>query len=147
MRLPSGGRRLKPDNYPSFTMMWQAFASVAVVFEALMLCPCDIFIDTMGIGYAYPFVKFFFGPKLYSYTHYPLISSDMIKDVSTGQAQYNNRKEIAGSKLMSKVKKVYQNVLLQLYKFCGWVATDQIATNSTWTNNHILELWRRPVTT
>ena len=30
------------------------------------------------------------------------------------------------------------------YKFCGWVATDQIATNSTWTNNHILELWNRP---
>ena len=49
-----------------------------------MLCPCDIFIDTMGIGYAYPFIKLFFGGsniKLYSYTHYPLISNDMIKDV------------------------------------------------------------------
>jgi hypothetical protein len=45
----------------------------------------------MGIGYAYPFVKFFFGPMLYSYTHYPLISHDMMKDVSSGQAQYNNR--------------------------------------------------------
>ena len=84
VKLPSGGKKLKPDNYPSFTMLWQALASVAVVFEALMLCPCDVFIDTMGIGYAYPFVKLFFGPKLYSYTHYPLISHDMMKDVSSG---------------------------------------------------------------
>jgi alpha-1,2-mannosyltransferase len=84
VKLPSGGRKLKPDNYPSFTMLWQALASVTVVFEALILCPCDVFIDTMGIGYAYPFVKLFFGPKLYSYTHYPLISNDMMNDVTSG---------------------------------------------------------------
>ena len=107
VKLPSGGRKLKPDNYPSFTMLWQALASVTVVFEALILCPCDVFIDTMGIGYAYPFVKLFFGPKLYSYTHYPLISNDMMNDVTSGLAQYNNRKEIAGSKLMSEAKRVY----------------------------------------
>lgn len=45
---------------------------------------------------------------------------------------------------MSRVKRIYQYVLLYVYKFCGQIATDQVATNSTWTNNHILELWRRP---
>jgi alpha-1,2-mannosyltransferase len=45
---------------------------------------------------------------------------------------------------MSQVKRVYQYVLLYVYKFCGQIATDQVATNSTWTNNHILELWSRP---
>lgn len=64
---------LKPENYPSWTMLWQALASIKVCFEALQIVPCDIFIDTMGVGYAYPFVKVFFGPKVVAYTHYPLV--------------------------------------------------------------------------
>lgn len=144
VRLESGGKSLKPDNYPSFTMLWQALASIAVAFEALMTCPCDIFIDTMGIGYTYPFVKLFFGVKIFSYTHYPLVSYDMMRDVIRNVAQFNNRKEIAESKIKSNIKKVYYVLLTYIYSFCGWIATDQIATNSSWTNNHILELWRKP---
>jgi alpha-1,2-mannosyltransferase len=101
----------------------------------------------MGIGYAYPFVKLFFGPKLYSYTHYPLVSYDMMRDVIAGKSQFNNREDIASSKFKSTIKKLYYVLLTYLYSFCGWVATDQIATNSTWTNNHIIELWRRPKNT
>lgn len=86
VKLQSEGRSLKPDNYPTFTMLWQAVASVAVCFEALMTCPCDVFIDTMGVGYAYPLVKLFFWPQIYSYTHYPLVSYDMMRDVINGVA-------------------------------------------------------------
>ena len=86
VHLPSGGRALKPELYPRFTMFWQAWASIAVSFEALSICPCDVFIDTMGIGYAYPLVKLFFNPKIFSYTHYPLVSYDMMKDVINGVA-------------------------------------------------------------
>jgi len=64
---------LKPDNYPSLTIVWQAIASIRVCFEALQLAPCDYFIDSMGVGFAYPFVKIFFGPQIISYTHYPLM--------------------------------------------------------------------------
>ena len=92
----------------------------------------------MGVGYAYPFVKLFFGTKIYSYTHYPLVSYDMMRDVIQGVAQFNNSKEIAGSWLMSNLKKVYYVILTYLYSFCGWVSVDQVATNSSWTNNHIL---------
>jgi len=81
VRLPSLGHSLKPERYPRFTMFWQAVASIQVCVEALKLCPCDVFIDTMGVGYAYPFVKLLFGPKIYSYTHYPLVSYDMMRDV------------------------------------------------------------------
>jgi len=84
IQLPSRGKSLKPENYPSFTMFWQAWASVRVAFEALTICPCDVFIDSMGIGYAYPFVKLLFGPQIYSYTHYPLVSYDMMRDVING---------------------------------------------------------------
>ncbi len=65
--------RLKPDNYPSLTILWQALASIKVCFEALQIAPCDIFVDTMGVAYAYPFIKLFFGPKVVAYTHYPIM--------------------------------------------------------------------------
>ena len=98
----------------------------------------------MGVGYAYPLVKLFFGVTIYSYTHYPLVQYDMMRDVIEGKTQYNNKKEIAESKLMSNLKKIYYVVLTYLYSVSGWLATDQIATNSSWTHNHILQLWRRP---
>ena len=41
--------------------------------------PCDIFVDTMGVGFGYPFIKILFGAKIYSYTHYPIVSNDMLK--------------------------------------------------------------------
>ena len=65
--------------YPTFTLLWQLIAYWRVVYEALTLQPTDIFIDTIGVGFAYPLVKVFFGVKVVSYTHYPTISSDMLK--------------------------------------------------------------------
>ena len=65
--------KLKPDNYPRFTILFQAIASIWVCFEAMSLAPCDIFIDTMGVGYAYPFIKLFYSPKIIAYTHYPIV--------------------------------------------------------------------------
>jgi alpha-1,2-mannosyltransferase len=56
------------------------------VFNALNQMPCDIFIDTMGVGFAYPIAKIFFPVYLYSYTHYPIVSSDMIETVKKGEA-------------------------------------------------------------
>ncbi len=64
---------IKPDNYPSFTLFWQALASIRVCFSALTIAPCDIFIDSMGVGFAYPVVKMFFYIKVVTYTHYPFI--------------------------------------------------------------------------
>jgi alpha-1,2-mannosyltransferase len=52
--------------------------------HALTLCPVDVFVDTHGIGFAYPIVKLMFGPKIYSYTHYPTVSEDMVKTVTSG---------------------------------------------------------------
>ena len=49
----------------------------------MITLPCDIFIDTMGVGAAYPLVKWIFGAKVLSYTHYPTISSDMVDQVDT----------------------------------------------------------------
>jgi alpha-1,2-mannosyltransferase len=48
-------------------------------FEALTAFPCDVFVDTVGVGFAYPMIKLVFGVKVVSYTHYPTISTDMLK--------------------------------------------------------------------
>ena len=53
------------------------FASV--VEDGVASGDCDIFIDTHGVGFVYPMVKYLFGAKVLSYTHYPTIGSDMIK--------------------------------------------------------------------
>jgi len=48
---------------------------------------------------------------------------------------------------MSNLKKIYYVALTDLYSFCGYIGADQIATNSSWTNNHILQIWKRPEST
>ena len=67
------------EKYPSWTLFWQAIAYNKVCAEALRNTPCDIFIDTIGVGFAYPLVWTLFGCQILSYTHYPTISSDMFK--------------------------------------------------------------------
>jgi alpha-1,2-mannosyltransferase len=130
---------LEPKNYPTFTLIWQALASIQVCIHAYHLQPCEIFVDTMGVGYAYPFIRLLFGCKIYSYTHYPIISSDMIKTVSEGTQQFNN-KDV--SPLKSSVKQVYYQILIFFYKWAGYFA-DEVAANSSWTRGHCDDLWNK----
>lgn len=74
---------MNAEKYPTFTLLWQLIAYNKVCIEALSTVPCDVFIDTIGVGFAYPLVKILFGCKIVSYTHYPTISSDMLKQVGT----------------------------------------------------------------
>lgn len=86
---------MNPSLYPSFTILWQLIASNEACIEAVALQPCDLFIDTVGVGFAYPVLKLFFGCDILSYTHYPTISSDMLAQVDKNQ--FNNK--YAGSQL------------------------------------------------
>lgn len=60
-------------------MFFQILGYHKTCFEALTTHPCDIFVDTVGVGFAYAMVKLVFGVKVVSYTHYPTISYDMLK--------------------------------------------------------------------
>lgn len=75
---------LDPKNYPSLTLVWQALASIRVCIHSQFKMPCDIFVDTMGVGYAYPFLKLLFPCKVYAYVHYPIVSMDMVNVVASG---------------------------------------------------------------
>ena len=127
---------MEAENYPSLTLLWQLIAYNRVCAEALSTMPCDIFIDTIGVGFAYPLVKILFGCQIVSYTHYPTISSDMLKQIDTNQ--FNNR--VAGSFVLRSVKRIYYMILKLAYSFCGRFA-DAIAANSSWTEAHLLALW------
>jgi alpha-1,2-mannosyltransferase len=104
------------------------------------MSPCDVFVDTMGVGFSYPLVWLFYGVKIYSYTHYPFISRDMIMTVANGKAQYNNLN--ADTNFKRAIKLVYYWSIYYFYKFCGKFA-DEVAANSTWTREHMDELWNK----
>jgi alpha-1,2-mannosyltransferase len=105
-------------NYPSFTLLWQMFAYTMVTNEAMQTYPCDVFIDTLGVACAYAWVKLVYGVKIVSYTHYPMISTDMLRQIGAG-AQFNNSEAIERSGTYRSIKRMYYHVLMFTYRFCG----------------------------
>ena len=70
---------MEHHHYPRLTMLMQMLAYQVTCFEAMTSFPCDVFIDTVGVGFAYPLVKILFEAKVASYTHYPTINQDVLK--------------------------------------------------------------------
>ncbi len=102
------GYYLNSDRYQTFTLLRQALNSAFVILEALCVYPTDILIDTMGFGWIYPIAKLICpGIKVISYSHYPFISTDMIKKVDTRMIDFNNSADISASTWKSKVKGLY----------------------------------------
>lgn len=86
----------------------------------------DIFIDTHGLGFCYGWIKLMTkSTRVISYTHYPFIQKDMMARVT------------------SKPKQIYYKLVYGLYSLLGKHA-DVILANSTWTKNHLVEIWKRP---
>ena len=105
------------------SLLSQAIGNIISVIEAIFTYPPDIFIDTMGVGFAYPFVKIFCSStKLISYTHYPFIQTDMLSLART------------------KFKKYYYKAMIFLYKVIGFFP-DLVFANSSWTYDHLRYLW------
>lgn len=71
--------------YPVLTMMGQALGAVVLGFDCLLASVDDIppyMFDSMGFAFAYPVFAIFGGCKILSYTHYPVISTDMLEQVT-----------------------------------------------------------------
>ncbi|CAL1267353.1 unnamed protein product [Larinioides sclopetarius] len=116
--------------YPIFTLLMQSLGSVVLGLEAILKYVPDIYIDTMGYAWTYPIFKFLGSCPVGAYVHFPTISTDMLKNVQN-------------SKIFSLCKLVYYQVFAFCYGLVGKQA-DVIMVNSTWTRNHILELWQKP---
>ncbi|XP_058793185.1 GDP-Man:Man(3)GlcNAc(2)-PP-Dol alpha-1,2-mannosyltransferase-like [Phymastichus coffea] len=129
--------------YPFCTLLGQSLGSVWVGWEALTLFKPDIFIDTMGYAFTYPLFKYLGNCKVASYTHYPIISTDMLNCVSERITAVNNRHVIARNPLFTVLKLGYYKGIAFLYGLTGRTA-DIVMVNSSWTKDHINFIWNCP---
>jgi len=126
--------------YPMFTLLGQSLGSMVLGLEALIKFTPDVYIDTMGYAFTLPLFKYLGGCKTCSYVHYPIISTDMLQRVNEREAAFNNAQYITSNVYLSKLKLIYYKVFARIYGWCGR-CSDRVMVNSTWTSNHIQEIW------
>ena len=127
--------------WPRFTLLGQSIGSVVLAYEAFSMLIPDVFIDTMGYAFATALCRWLF-PKIptAAYVHYPTISTDMLAslDDKTGTKGIHSG---AGTGLRGRAKKIYWELFAKLYSWAGR-SLDVVMCNSTWTANHIRQLWK-----
>ncbi|KAF7988180.1 hypothetical protein HCN44_007674 [Aphidius gifuensis] len=137
---------IEADCYPRLTLLAQSIGSIYLGFEALKSYQPDIFIDTMGYAFTYPLFKYIGGCSIGSYTHYPTISTDMLRHVYRRVESHNNHRTIARNPFLSGAKILYYHLFAILYGLMGSCA-DIIMVNSSWTEEHINAIWKCPLKT
>jgi alpha-1,2-mannosyltransferase len=70
-------------------MAFQALASVRVALQGLRIVLPEVYVDTTGWSFPYPFVRFA-AAKVAAYVHYPTISQDMLNRVIHRQSLLHN---------------------------------------------------------
>ncbi|XP_022222868.1 GDP-Man:Man(3)GlcNAc(2)-PP-Dol alpha-1,2-mannosyltransferase [Drosophila obscura] len=137
---------IESKTYPHFTLLGQSLGSMLLGLEAICKFPPDIFIDTMGYAFTFPLFRYLVQAKIGAYVHYPVISTDMLRRVQSRQFSHNNKKYVARNPFLTWAKLAYYRLFSKIYKWMGRCA-DTIMVNSTWTENHILQLWDVPFKT
>lgn len=133
---------VEAKHYPYFTLLCQSIASLVLGFQAALKHVPDIYIDTMGYAWTYPIFRYICSCRVGAYVHYPTISTDMLSAVSEQKVAVNNRKFISNSRLLSIVKLIYYRIFSYLYSVMGR-QSEIIMVNSSWTQGHILKLWKK----
>lgn len=118
------GNLINPQSWPFMTILGQAFGSAVLGYEAISNLIPDVFVDTQGLPFCYPLISMVLNIPIFAYVHYPIVSSDMLKKLRFTQV----------------FKHVYWRLMMIAYAFAGSFCT-VVATNSTWTQNHIKQRW------
>ena len=113
---PSGGSIASTD-IACRTCSTQLLRVINAQSQWLLISP-QVMIDTSGWAFMYPLLRLA-GVRVVCYTHYPTISTDMLKRVHTRQAAFNNDDSIAGSTFKSAAKLVYYYMFASLYGAVG----------------------------
>ena len=85
----------------------------------------QVMVDTSGWAFTYPLLRLS-GVRVACYTHYPTISTDMLRRVQTRQAAFNNSSSITGSTLKSAAKLLYYYIFAAMYGAVGGCANVSI---------------------
>ncbi|VVC90152.1 unnamed protein product [Leptidea sinapis] len=142
----SMGKFIEAKTYPYFTLLLQSLGSMILGMEAFVKFNPDIFIDTTGFAFTYPIFRYLAQCPVGCYTHYPTITSAMMRRVKHRLVTYNNSSLIARNPLFTWCKLLYYKLFGWLYGVMGRCA-DIVMVNGSWTEEHINELWRIPLTT
>ncbi|XP_070493821.1 GDP-Man:Man(3)GlcNAc(2)-PP-Dol alpha-1,2-mannosyltransferase [Chironomus tepperi] len=137
---------VEAEKYPVFTLLGQSIGSMIVGFEALLKFQPDIFMDTMGYAFTYPIFKYLGGAKIACYTHYPTISTDMLRRVASRKTTFNNKGHVAKNPFFTWAKLSYYRLYASFYGMVGRCA-NTVMVNSTWTENHVNHIWNIPLRT
>ncbi|XP_067645074.1 GDP-Man:Man(3)GlcNAc(2)-PP-Dol alpha-1,2-mannosyltransferase isoform X2 [Eurosta solidaginis] len=132
--------------YPYFTLLGQSLGSIILGLEALCRFPPDIYIDTTGYTFTLPLFRFIGNCKVGCYVHYPTISMDMLRRVQRREYCHNNQAYVVRNPFITWVKVIYYRIFAKIYRWAGR-CSDTIMVNSTWTENHIRDLWGVPFKT
>ncbi|CAH2088385.1 unnamed protein product [Euphydryas editha] len=139
-------KAIEAETYPYFTLLLQSLGTMVLGMEAFMKLNPDVYIDTMGCAFTYPIFRYLAQCPVGCYTHYPIITSAMMKRVKHRMTSYNNSSAIARNPLLTWCKLLYYKVFGWLYGVMGRCA-DIVMVNGTWTEDHINELWKIPLST
>ncbi|XP_072945332.1 GDP-Man:Man(3)GlcNAc(2)-PP-Dol alpha-1,2-mannosyltransferase [Epargyreus clarus] len=132
---------IDPQTYPYFTLLLQSLGSMVMGLEAFMKLNPDVYIETTGHAFTYPIFRYLAQCPVGCYTHYPTITTAMMRRVKHRLVSYNNSSLIARNPLFTWCKLFYYKVFGWLYGAAGRCA-DVVMVNGTWTEEHITELWR-----
>ena len=126
------------STWPHFTLLGQSLGSMILACDAFSLLVPDVLVDTMGYAFVLAFSKALF-PEMptAAYVHYPTISADMLSSLGSEGHGLNAG---AGMGLRGMVKRNYWEAFALLYSRVGGTI-DCVATNSSWTQGHISQLW------
>ncbi|GAM82961.1 hypothetical protein ANO11243_009470 [Dothideomycetidae sp. 11243] len=128
------------STWPRFTLLGQSLGSLILAWDAFNLIVPDVFVDTMGYAFSLALCKLIF-PTIptAAYVHYPTISTDMLGslDDTSGDKGVNAG---LGRGWRGTAKRRYWEIFAWLYSVAGGTV-DVVMTNSSWTQNHILQLW------
>ncbi|TKA44505.1 hypothetical protein B0A49_13349 [Cryomyces minteri] len=129
------------SKYPHFTLLGQSLGSLVLAYDAFSLLVPDIFIDTMGYAFALALVKLLFPDvPTAAYVHYPTISTDMLGSLDDDAQAGRGVNAGLGRGWKGKLKRHYWHFFARLYSWVGG-EVDVVMTNSSWTQNHIRQLW------
>jgi alpha-1,2-mannosyltransferase len=116
--------------WPVLTLLGQAIGSMMLAFEAINKFQPDVWVDTMGYPFSYPVVWFWLPIPIVTYTHFPVISKDML-----------NKLNYSPGGIRQWLKFLYWSGFMIVYTIIGNFVDIGI-TNSTWTYNHISSIWK-----
>ena len=134
------GYMLRPQKF--LTMFLQILGQIYFGFEIITNVYSDVYCDTSGLPFCYFILKYFGHAKVTAYTHYPFISYEMINQVQHNMPGVHSRGTHNKFKLFKDIKIYYYKLILKLYELMGNKCLSFAYVNSTWTLNHMKELWR-----